>query len=321
MTSSAKPRLPIITIGGFLGSGKTTLVNRLLAEADGQRLVVFVNDFGAINIDYALVETVEEDRISLTNGCVCCSLNENLVTSVAEFANSENPPDAIVIEASGVADPRALDSSFNILEASGAARVDTRVYVMDADCFGGLNYEDSELIIDHAAASDIVLLNKCDLAEPVKLKTLEELLAESAPYSAVIRTEHCDISLNLVLCNSDILPRSGPRNVETANHNNHATRFSHWSGKTSALIDRRKFQALAETLPHFCLRSKGVLRFSDAPDQLVSFNLVGVRATYESLDLKIAPTQSQLVIIGREEAMNHATFKQQFHGCEHSPSS
>ncbi len=244
-----KVRLPIVTVGGFLGAGKTSLVNALLAQANGTRLVVFVNDFGAINIDHAMIETVEQDRISLKNGCVCCSLNEDLVASVNQFATSPSPPDAILIEASGVADPRALDSSFTLLEASGSAIVDTRIYVVDADGFGGLNYEDSETIIDHAAAADLVLLNKCDLAGETKLASLNTLFEESAPYSGLVHTRHCSVSLKLILSRRNGAPTRNQDHPVTDASPIHDTEYAQWSGETDTPIDRKKFLAFAEELP------------------------------------------------------------------------
>jgi len=313
MDNMISKRLPIVTIGGFLGSGKTTLVNNLLSKTEGKRLVVFVNDFGAINIDHALIDTVEQDRISLKNGCVCCSLNEDLVSSVSDFAKSQNPPDAIVIEASGVSDPRALDSSFNMLEASGAAIIDTRVYVLDADGFGELNYEDSELIIDHAASADLVLLNKCDLTPFEKLISLESLLSSSAPYSDLLQTHYCDVPMNLILSEDKFLSniyKMRPKESRTT-HTSHEEKYTQWCSKTDALIDKNKFLKFAETLPEYCFRSKGFLRFSDEPDELIGFNLVGVRASYERLG-KRPLLSSQLVMIGAREKMNNSFFSTGF---------
>lgn len=303
MANSSLPRIPIVTIGGFLGAGKTTLVNSLLTEAEEKRLVVFVNDFGAINIDHSLIETVEQDRISLSNGCVCCSLNEDLVSSISQFSKSQDRPDAFIIEASGVADPRALDSSFDHLEMSGAAIVDTRLYVLDADGFGELNYEDSELIIDHAAAADLVILNKCDLATDEKLQYLENLLEEAAPYSALFKTVHCKVSLQLVLSERQRLAPKPEAQKSTAQYSNHSDKYTQWSVETEALIDRNKFISFARDLPNYCLRSKGFLRFADTPNEQVCFNLVGVRASYETLNSSVAAS-SQLVVIGPREKMN-----------------
>ncbi len=102
------PRLPLTVIGGYLGAGKTTLLNRLLAEDHGQRVMVMVNDFGAINIDASLIERAEGDTISLTNGCVCCTMGNDLFMALGDALDRRPRPDHLVIEASGIADPAKI---------------------------------------------------------------------------------------------------------------------------------------------------------------------------------------------------------------------
>lgn len=290
--------LPIVTIGGFLGAGKTTLVNQVLSMGHGLRIVVFVNDFGAINIDHSLVETVEEDRISLKNGCVCCSLNDDLVASVADFARAVLPPDMILIEASGVADPRALDASLAALEAAALARLDTRLYILDASTFHKLGYALAEDVIDHAAASDLVLVNKVDLADPEQIDAVISVLKEAAPFSRVIETEHASIGWSILLDTEHA--RSPVRPPAIAKSGDHARKYDQWSCEVDAAIDRLRFEDFAGMLPETCLRAKGVLRFSDEPDAAYLFNLVGYRATLERS--KTAPRSfgSQIVAIGEK---------------------
>ena len=99
------PRIPLTVIGGFLGACKTTLLNHLLTQAQGRRLAVLVNDFGAINLDRALIATEEAGAIELTNGCVCCQIGDDLTAALIALIESPRPPEAIVVEASGVSDP------------------------------------------------------------------------------------------------------------------------------------------------------------------------------------------------------------------------
>lgn len=100
--------LPLTVIGGYLGAGKTTLINRLLAEDHGLRLMIMVNDFGAINVDAALIEASDEDMIALSNGCVCCTMGADLFLAIGDVLDRDTRPDHLVIEASGIADPAAI---------------------------------------------------------------------------------------------------------------------------------------------------------------------------------------------------------------------
>lgn len=101
-------RLPLTVIGGYLGAGKTTLINRLLTGDHGRRLMVMVNDFGAVNIDASLLASASEDTLELTNGCVCCTMGADLFMAVGDVLDRPHRPDHLVIEASGIADPARI---------------------------------------------------------------------------------------------------------------------------------------------------------------------------------------------------------------------
>ena len=324
MNSSQGARLPIVTIGGFLGAGKTTLVNRILSESHGYRFVVFVNDFGAVNIDHDLVETTEANRISLKNGCVCCSLNQDLVGQVAEFARSQCPPHGVLIETSGVADPRALVSSFSALEAAGLARLDTKVYVMDVQNYDRLPFDDGEAIIDHAASSDLVLLNKTDLCSFDKVENTLAVLDRCAPYAKVIPTENCDVPMSVIFCvpgdhalsagdpgsskDQRQRQRQGTRGEGETNHSVDYASRSYAMPKLGdgamefALVDRGRFDELIKALPAHCIRSKGVFWFSDNPTQPYVFNLVGFRASLEKMNPSGIVSGSRVVAIGHRSS-------------------
>lgn len=100
--------LPLTVIGGYLGAGKTTLINRLLSEEHGLRLLIMVNDFGSINVDASLIQAADDDMIALSNGCVCCTMGADLFLAIGDVLDRKVRPDHLVIEASGIADPAAI---------------------------------------------------------------------------------------------------------------------------------------------------------------------------------------------------------------------
>lgn len=288
--------VPTLTIGGFLGAGKTTLVNHLLRQADGQRIVVFVNDFGAINIDHALIETVEEDRIALSNGCVCCSLNDDLVRSMIDFCDN-NRPDLFAIEASGVANPKALAATLEALEAAQHAHLQSRIYILDAAHFGALDYADTEDLIDHAAASDLILINKSDLVTPQRIAEIERLLARSAPNVAQSVTSQAALSWSNAL---DTTFRG-----ETARNPNRSKTLVHPNFKAVSYenvppLSDARLSALIDLLKDTCLRAKGFLVLEGAHPRANRLQLVGQQVELTPLHSSDAPS-SCLVVIGRAE--------------------
>ncbi len=313
MPEPPRDPLPVFLIGGFLGAGKTTLINALLAQADGRRFVVFVNDFGAINIDLDLVETVSEDRIALSNGCVCCSLNADFVASLADFARRPDPPDAVMIEASGVADPRALEGSLAALEAARLVRLDLRLYLLDALGFHALAPELVEDIVDHAAASDLVLLNKADLAEPSRLEALEAMLEEAAPYAQCLRSIAAEFPLPLLLDREPARPRRRADGEHLHHGSRHEAAFARWSAVSPDPLSRVGFTAFARLLSARALRAKGLLRFADGEAPWQVFHLVGWRATLEACRPPLAG-ESRIVAIGLKDRLDPAELDEAFRG-------
>ena len=116
--------IPVTIVAGFLGAGKTTLLNHILSAEHGRRIGVLVNDFGSINVDAELIHEVEEGMMTLANGCVCCSIRTDLIQAVLQLAERDDPPEHILIESSGVADPAGVYEAFLQQEIRNSVLVD-----------------------------------------------------------------------------------------------------------------------------------------------------------------------------------------------------
>ncbi|MEE4021839.1 GTP-binding protein [Gordonia sp. PKS22-38] len=166
-----RPTIPVILVAGFLGSGKTTLLNHLLRTADGTRIGVLVNDFGSINIDAMLIAGQADDTVSLSNGCMCCSVDADGVESaLARLLRPKSAIDAIVIEASGIAEPRALIRMITGMD-DPRMRYGGLVYVVDAATNTEVRRRHPE-IDRHVEIADLVVVNKADLVTDDELSAL-----------------------------------------------------------------------------------------------------------------------------------------------------
>ena len=283
--------VPITLVSGFLGAGKTTLVNRLLAEAP-ERLAVLVNDFAAINVDSELIESVSPGRIALTNGCVCCTLREDLLAAAIELAVADPPPARIVVETSGVAEPYGVMEAFLTDAAQGRVAIDSAVCVVDAEQFPRLDYASGELAIDQAAVCDLVLLNKCDLVDDACARAIEATLLGAQPAMRILRTSHARLPWP-VLLGVDASPRE--RRHESDHHH---PGYASAARRFAEPVDLDEFRRFVAALPRSALRAKGVVRFVDGPRARAVFQLVGKRSSLTFESDSSGARHSDVVVIG-----------------------
>lgn len=198
MTAAPAPRTPLVVIGGFLGAGKTTLLNRWLADPGGRRLAVLVNDFGALNLDASLVAAQGADAVALSNGCVCCSLGDDLGAALAGVLARQPAPDAVVVEASGVGDPWRI-AQFALVEP----RLQLAAVLVLVDSAGlpalvaDTRLQDS--LATPLAHADLVLLNHADRATPAQQQASGRWVAAHAPGVAQLATVQAQLDLATLL--------------------------------------------------------------------------------------------------------------------------
>ncbi len=193
-----KRGMPVTIITGFLGSGKTTLLNHILTDKQGLKVAVLVNEFGDINIDSQLLVSMEEGMVELSNGCICCTINEDLVEAVYRVLEREEKVDYMVIETTGVADPLPIILTFLGTELRDMTRLDSIVTMVDSETFTPEHF-DSEAAFKQITYADITILNKIDLADTEQVLNLEAYIKSVKEGARILHSKHGEVPLNLIL--------------------------------------------------------------------------------------------------------------------------
>lgn len=278
------PRLPMTVIGGYLGAGKTTLINRLLRENHGQRVLVMVNDFGAVNIDADLLQSADEDTMTLTNGCVCCTMGADLFMAIGDALDRRPRPDHLVIEASGIANPAKIAEAARTQRDLAYGGV---VGVVDAENFAALAGDPliGAQIRDQVSVSDLLLVSKA--SEGVSPALSIQLATLSA--APVIDLNAVDAVAPLVLREVDSADFcvDGGRDVRA-----HPT-YASWSHEGDDTYTRANLEAKLLASPSALYRIKGVIR--GAGDEGFEIHKVGRSIEILRID---QPQKTRLVGIG-----------------------
>ena len=266
--------IPILLVTGFLGAGKTTLVNHLLAHAEGRRIAAVVNDFGDINIDAELITGASDGVVSLSNGCICCSLEGDLLRTIASLLRREPRPEFIVIETSGVADPAEIVRNLMDPLIWQEAPLETVVCVVDA-MTPAAELADP-LLRSQLRSADVVALSKLDLADASASAHVRGVAREIRPTAVVVDVLHGAVPAALLFpADPDRLPT--PR--EAGRQRRATDRFETLSWTSDQPLSLLRLKQAIDRLAPRLARAKGLFEAVEQPGHQLVFQLAGGRAT------------------------------------------
>jgi G3E family GTPase len=265
-------------LGGYLGAGKTTLINDLLARAEGQRVAVVVNDFGALNVDADLVRSRSEDTLELSNGCVCCSLADGMAAVMERLRAMDPPPDHVVVEVSGVGYPSVVAGwgDHPGFRRNGVLVCADVLSIRDhaADKWVG------DTVRGQLGGADVVLLTKTDLATAEQVAAVDTWVTAAAPAARIL--EDRSPVADLVASGFATAPRVRDLGDEDdEDRHRHAAEHASWAIEWRAPLDLEHLRSLMLALPDEVIRAKGVVRTAGAVESRTLVHVVDRRVDLE----------------------------------------
>ncbi len=325
----------VTVLGGGLGAGKTTTLNHLLRAAAGRRIGVLVNDFGEANIDADLVVGVEGEAVELTGGCVCCSIRGDLMEALQKLLDRPDPPEHVVIETSGVSDPKAVATTLEMAAKLGWAELDAVVTLVDAERWPTLGRREQIVAGAQIRAADVLVLNKTDLVDAAALEALESSLQRLARKARIVRSSFGRVDPKVVLGIGTGLDPARGHHAHDAHdcdahdcseghdhdaHVDHGDVFTTVVYRTDKPMSSRRLRRAIDALAPSVVRAKGIVQVDGHADRRAVLHVVGRRAELR-LDTPWGPTppSTQIVCIAAADEIDEDAIVTRFSECEVEP--
>jgi G3E family GTPase len=305
--------VPILLVAGFLGAGKTTVLNHILVNAEGRRIAAVVNDFGTINIDAELIADASEGVVSLANGCICCSLEGDLLRTLAGILRRNPRPDHIVIETSGVADPADIVRNLMDPVIWKEAPLETVLCVIDATT--PVAKLDDALLRSQLRAADVVALSKTDLVDEPGRERTRCAVRAVRPTAVVVDAPHGQVSVALLFPED---PGHAPAVRDSQPRRPTSDRFDTMSWTSDRPVSLSRLQAAIAKLAPKLARAKGLFEAAEQPGRQFVFQFAGGRATLAPFGTPAPGSpRARIVFVAEIGALSSAEITLMMDECAH----
>ncbi|MEL6524616.1 MAG: GTP-binding protein [Chloroflexota bacterium] len=311
------PKIPLTIVTGYLGAGKTTLMNRILNKKLAMDMAILVNDFGSINIDEKILMNDDYRTIRLSNGRIYYSVGNELINTISTIIKSESPPDHILVEASGVSDPAQIVIAINRSLLRNDVSIDSIIVVVDSQQFIHHTGTTKSLVHEQIRLADVVILNKSDLltkAEMANVRTQVEAIVNKA---RIFEAQEADVPIEVLISTGTYNPQTAfdtsrpgvhahsVDELDKYEHNDHSIVFATWAYETDQALPIEQIKNALNNLPELIFRAKGVLYIKEMPNVQVEMQLVGNRVSLkEGKPWKDKTPKTSIVIIGDTDTID-----------------